>query len=276
MSIEKFRRKVYAPSIETDALDAGTQTIGTTEIADLGVTTAKLAADAVTNAKLADNAVQAENIKDGEVGSGELASGAVVEAKLGTGAVTAGKIGTGAVTPTKTADIPVLYNLGAPVVEDVDRIVTSANMKVGTYTIAAQPDIPRNITATRTAVGAADTGGTITIDGTDASDAVIQEVINVGADGVTVAGTLAFKTVTAVTGAGWVIGEGNDTITVGVGSLLGLPVIPPATADVLLGVLGTAITAHNPAVAVGISGCTVNMSAGTYDGSKKAMVFVQN
>lgn len=120
-----------------------------------------------------------------------------------------------------------LYNiveadLGSPVVDDIDRIVTSANMKVGTYTIAAQPDVPRNITITHTAVGAADTLGTVTIAGTDRNGDAITEVIT-PLNGTIASGAKAFKTVTSVTGAGWVIGEGNDTIKVGVGGLIGLP-----------------------------------------------------
>lgn len=171
-----------------------------------------------------------------------------------------------------------LYNLGAPVVADVDRIVTTTNMVNSTYTIAAQPDVPRNITVTATAVDTADTMGTITIDGTDYQDNVIQEVITPAA-GSTVAGALAFKTVTAVTGAGWAIDgveASNDTITVGVGNELGLPLALDLTTEMMLGILGTAITAHNPTVGdpATISETTIDMSAGTYDGSKEALIFV--
>lgn len=173
--------------------------------------------------------------------------------------------------------LPVLVNLGAPVVADVDRIVTSTNMIVGAYTVAAQPDVPRNITVTRTAVGAADTGGTIVITGTNYQNKVITETITVGADGVTVAGLKAFKTVTSVVGAGWVIAEGNDTITVGVGGVLGLPAKVNATTEMLLGILGTTITAHTPVVTspATVEGSTVDMSAGTYNGTKEALVFVK-
>jgi len=171
-------------------------------------------------------------------------------------------------------DLVSLVNLGTPVVADVDRIVTSANMKVGAYTVAAQPDVPRNITATRTVVGDADTPGTLLITGTSVEDKVITETITVGAHGVTVAGVKAFKTVTSVVGAGWVIATDNDTITVGVGGVLGLPALVVAAADILLGVLGTTITAHTPLAGGTAEGTTIDMSAGTYDGSKAAMIFV--
>lgn len=113
--------------------------------------------------------------------------------------------------------------LGSPVVDDPNLIVTIANMKNGAYTIAAQPDVPRNITVTHAEVGGGvDTLGTITIVGTDRADRVITEVIT-PVNGTLVAGTMAFKTVTSVTGAGWVIGVGNDTVIVGTGGLIGLP-----------------------------------------------------
>lgn len=168
-------------------------------------------------------------------------------------------------------DLVSLVNLGTPVVADVDRIVTTANMKVGAYTIAAQPDVPRCITATRTVVVTADTPGTLVIVGTDYQDQVITETLTVGADGVLVVGAKAFKTVTSVTGVGWVIVGSNDTITVGVGAVLGLPAAS-AVADIVLGILGTAIIAHTPATDGTVAGTTVNMSAGTYDGSKAALV----
>jgi hypothetical protein len=113
-------------------------------------------------------------------------------------------------------------SLGSPVVDDIDLIVTSANMKVGAYTVAAQPDVPRNITVTHTAVGAADTLGTIVVVGTDRNNEVISETIT-PLNGTIASGLRAFKTVTSVTGVGWVIGEGNDTIKVGVGGKIGLP-----------------------------------------------------
>lgn len=139
------------------------------------------------------------------------------------------------------------FALGSPVVDDVDRIVTSANMKVGAYTIAAQPDVPRNITVTQTAVDAEDTNGTVVIVGTDIAGNVITETITPNA-GATVAGAKAFKTVTSVTGAGWVIGGGNDTITVGVGGLIGLPMCLTADALVFAGTLNGTREANLPVI----------------------------
>lgn len=121
---------------------------------------------------------------------------------------------------------PAHYRIAAAAAAVANRYVTSTNMKVGAYTVAnATPGdgAAHVVTATRTTVGAADTPGTLAITGTDLSGAVITETINVGANGVVVPTTRAFASVTSVVGAGWVIGEGNDTIVVGFGDALGLP-----------------------------------------------------
>lgn len=104
-----------------------------------------------------------------------------------------------------------------------DRIVGSTNMKVGSYTVAAQPYCPSLITVATTASGTADTQGTITVTGTDIFGTVLTDTITPVA-GTTVTGTKYFKTVTSVVGAGWVIdvGAGNDTIVVGVPASGGL------------------------------------------------------
>lgn len=98
---------------------------------------------------------------------------------------------------------------------DDDKYVVSANMKVGAYTIAAQPAYPGRISITHTTVATGtDTLGTITIVGTYNGRA-ITEVITPVADS-TVYSTNYFDTITSITGAGWVIAGGNDTIKVGV------------------------------------------------------------
>ena len=169
-------------------------------------------------------------------------------------------------------------DLGKPVVADVDRYVTSANMKVGAYTIAAQPDVPRNITVTNaTGGGAADTLGTITITGTNILDEEITEVITPAAASA-VAGTKAFKTITSIVGADWVIDTTADTITVGCGDELGLPFALTKALDAPFGVLGgtmlaCATTVTDPPT---VEGTTIDMNAGTYDGAKEAQVLVRH
>jgi hypothetical protein len=111
--------------------------------------------------------------------------------------------------------------LGAKAVHalDVDKIVTTANMKNGAYTIAAQPVAPARITVSHTAVGAADTLGTINIVGTLPDGTVVHEKVT-PVNGETVSTVNEFASVTSATGSGWTIGEGNDTITIGVGAVI--------------------------------------------------------
>lgn len=101
----------------------------------------------------------------------------------------------------------------------VDKIVTTVNMKNGTYTIAAKPDVPARLTAHITAAGAADTMGTITFVGTRPDGTAIIETVTPSATAI-VSTVNEFATVTSATGAGWSINEGNDTITIGVGEII--------------------------------------------------------
>jgi len=205
---------------------------------------------------------------------------AIADLKLGAGAGTSITASATEINKagTKANSTCRLYNLGAPALADDDLIVTSTNMKVGEYTVAAQPDIPRNITVTVTAGATADTLGTVTISGTNYDDDEISEVITPVA-GSAVAGTKAFKTVTTVVGAGWVIDavEGtNDTIKVGIGNELGLPLMLDSATEIMMGTLGTTITATNPTVTnpATLEGTTIDMSAGTYNATKEALIFI--
>lgn len=113
----------------------------------------------------------------------------------------------------------VFSNTAATTAAVANRIVASANMKVGTYTIANASPVWGGgalITVTHTQVGGVtDTLGTITVVGTGLTGSAQTEVIT-PLDGTVATGTKVFRTVTSVTGAGWVINTGNDTITVGV------------------------------------------------------------
>jgi hypothetical protein len=110
-------------------------------------------------------------------------------------------------------------NIAATTAAVTNRIVTSANMKVGTYTIAnASPAWAGGalITVTHSQVGGVtDVLGTITIVGKDMFGVPITEVIT-PLDGTTATGTKVFRSVTSATGADWVIDTGNDTIVIGV------------------------------------------------------------
>jgi hypothetical protein len=100
-----------------------------------------------------------------------------------------------------------------------NKIVTSTNMKVGAYTVAANPVSPALLSVTTTAVTGADTMGTITFVGTDIDGAALTETV-IPITGGTVYTLNEFKTVTSATGAGWVINTGNDTLVIGTAGIV--------------------------------------------------------
>jgi hypothetical protein len=109
-------------------------------------------------------------------------------------------------------------NTAATTAAVANRFVASANMKVGAYTVAnASPAWSGGclVTVTHTQVGGVtDTLGTVVVVGTDLSGQALTETIT-PLDGTVATGTKIFRTVTSVTGAGWVINTGNDTLVVG-------------------------------------------------------------
>lgn len=110
-------------------------------------------------------------------------------------------------------------NTSATTAAVTNRLVTSTNMKVGAYTVAnsgvAVWSGGFTVTATITAVTGNDTAGTLVVVGKDLTGGAVTETITL-TDGVGGTGTQIFKSVSSITGAGWVINTGNDTIVVGV------------------------------------------------------------
>jgi hypothetical protein len=112
------------------------------------------------------------------------------------------------------------YDLSTPTVAaTTNYIVTSVNLTNTTFTLAHQPDVPRNITIAVTDTTPSITAGTITVTGTDVNDTAQTEVLNL-ASALTLTGAKVFKTVTSVVSAGasTLGGAGDETIIVGVGS----------------------------------------------------------
>lgn len=110
---------------------------------------------------------------------------------------------------------------------DINYFFESAAMHLGDYPIVGghgtMPDnTPRLVTVKRVFVDGGDTAGTILVVGTDGNGNAISESIIPGANDATVDGTLYFKTVTSLTGAGWVISGGADTIEIGYKALAGI------------------------------------------------------
>jgi hypothetical protein len=166
--------------------------------------------------------------------------------------------------------------LGAPVVADPDRIVTSVNLTNTSLTVAAQPDCPRNITVTVTDTTPGVVAGTVTVTGKDARGATISEAFDFSSFTSAEAknGTKIFASVVSVVTSGFTAlgGSGDETIIVGVGTVIGLPTpIARTTAvkHVYLG--GTRVAA--PTVTAGDNTSGIDASASTYNGTKMLHVF---
>ena len=74
------------------ALNTLQGSIGTAQIADNAITTAKILDSNITTAKIADNAITTAKILDNNITSAKILDGAVITAKLGTDAVTSAKL----------------------------------------------------------------------------------------------------------------------------------------------------------------------------------------
>lgn len=198
-------------------------------------------------------------------------------ARLG-GDIETSEIRDGAVTPAKTAGIAMLYNLGTPVKAANNKVCLIQEMDNEEYMLeaGADPDVPRNITVTRTVAGDPDVPGIITINGTNYNDVVISEEIIPGDHGVTVAGIKAFKTITSVVGSGWTVEGGADSVSVGWGNALGCHFIATDADNIILGMLGGIVVAHNPTAGATVELATVDMSSGTYNGTKSALIWQKN
>jgi hypothetical protein len=125
------------------------------------------------------------------------------------------------------------------------------------------------VTHTTVAVGT-DTLGTLTVIGRDINNNVISEVITPVADS-PVSGAKAFKSITSITGAGWVIAGGNDTLVVGFGDIVGLPNVLPLASDVFQVAMGTALI-NAPTIVVDPALCQNTVVATGANGTLKLRV----
>lgn len=165
--------------------------------------------------------------------------------------------------------------LGAPALLSATSVVATGTTHVGAFTLTGTTgtvvlDVPRNLIVVSATNGTADTLGTLTIVGTDISGIKLSETFTVATG--TTAGTKAFKTVTSVTGAGGVATDGGDTITVGHGNRIGLPITLSGSTGLILSTLGTTVGVY-PTTGTKLSTSTVDASAATYDGAKVLTVY---
>ena len=108
-------------------------------------------------------------------------------------------------------------NIAATTAAVANRFVTTVAMKVGAYTVANASPVWQGgclVTVTHTAVSTVDTLGTIVVVGTDLAGQTISETIT-PLNGTVATGTKVFRSITSVTGVGWVSVAGDDSIVVG-------------------------------------------------------------
>lgn len=110
-----------------------------------------------------------------------------------------------------------MVHLAAATAAVANRYVTSTNMINGAYTLANTTPPTAGayrVTITHTTQTGADTLGVITVVGTNTNGATVTDVITPIAGSVAT-GLLFFRSITSITGSGWSIVGGNDTITAG-------------------------------------------------------------
>jgi hypothetical protein len=113
-----------ATAAATDLVCSGC--VGTTDIADSAVTSAKIGSGQVGNSDIANDAVGSAKIAAGQVGNSDLASNAVTSAKIAAGQVANSDIATSAVTTGKISDTN-----GVRSVDIVNNEVTAVDIGVG-------------------------------------------------------------------------------------------------------------------------------------------------
>jgi hypothetical protein len=164
--------------------------------------------------------------------------------------------------------------LGAPIAADDDRIVVAVDIANGAQILAAQPDVPRNLTATLTDANNSVTAATLTIVGKTPQGLTVTEVatlsqLKAGWVGKAIYHTIASATVSGVTGT---VGAGADQLKVGVGNVIGLPA-PISQASQVKAVSLGAVPVASPTVAIGQNTSGVDASAATYNGTKALVVW---
>jgi hypothetical protein len=177
------------------------------------------------------------------------------------------------IAPTVAPSLVRRVVLGTPAAAAANGLVTSTNMTNAAYTLAAPVTnaVARNITATTSTVNGADVVGSLVITGTDITGATLTETVALATNGIAY-GTKAFKVVSALTSTGHTATGTNDTVVIGTGVKLGLPVpLPTGTVSVLTTVAGVPATTTATAGAIPVS--TVDASAGTYNGSNEVVAY---
>lgn len=165
--------------------------------------------------------------------------------------------------------------LGQPIDADNDRIVVSVQIADGDQILAAQPDVPRNITATLTDADNS-VSAEVVIRGKDPHGRPVEETMSPdgAGGGKTLTGTKIFAQVDQVEVSDTAGSAVGDNLVVGVGDLIGLPNDINDEQEVLAAYLGGAKVTPD-AIATGESTSGIDVNSATMDGSKVMWAAIQ-
>lgn len=165
-------------------------------------------------------------------------------------------------------------NLGAPIAADPDRITVSVSWADGAQILAAQPDVPRNVTAALTDENNSVTG-TLTITGLDPNGVEITETMSPAGDGngKTLTGTKIFASITSAVIAGTAGAAAEDVLVIGVGNLIGLP-MDISNVNQVSQVLFNGTAVATPTLTSGVSTSGINAAALSLNGVKVLEAYV--
>jgi len=126
-------------------------------------------------------------------------------------------------------------------------IVNAQNLANADHTIAAQPDVPRNMIVTIVDTTGSIVAGDVDIFGKDVNGDDVSENFDISAGAGTYVGNVAFAYVERATGSGITVldGAGDETLSVGSGTKIGLPSAP---GGILLEVYKACLGGANEAV----------------------------
>lgn len=175
---------------------------------------------------------------------------------------------------TKLREMGFTFFLGAPELADVDQVVDDQALADGALVIAAQLDVPRNLTYALTD-GNDSASGVVTVVGKDMLGRAVSEVWTITA-GVSKAmtGTIVFASITSVTASACSGNEGGDLVNIGCGNVIGVPMDIDDSDEIRHVYLGNA-RVTTPTIVTGEHTSGINVSASTYDGSKYLVAIVQ-
>lgn len=165
------------------------------------------------------------------------------------------------------ATLKEVVDLGSPETFDDNQVVTSEDIPAqgNTLTIAADPDTVRNLVFTATVGGTLDVVWTAV--GTDQFGDAVTETFNT-VSATPVVGVKPFCHVTSITATTVTTDDGVNTIIVGAGSVLGLPVQITQAADCVIGM----VAGVSEAVVAEATYHTVTMTSAPAGDARKVVI----